>query len=54
MENIFAVLLGIINYIKALVKYFRDTNDGKDATMPDFSEIFAALSGGEEAPAEEG
>ena len=38
-ENIFAgfidFVMGIISYIKELVGYFRATNDGKDAELPD-------------------
>ena len=49
-ENIFAgfidFIMNIINYIKELVGYFRATNDGKDAELPDF--------GGETTTAVEG
>lgn len=38
-------ILAIVDYIKALVTYFRDRNDGKDVTAPDFNDFLEKNQG---------
>lgn len=36
MENFLQFIFDIIDYIRAIVAYYRAKNDGKEAEMPEF------------------